>query len=46
MWPCVFGVFCVAAVMNQTAIALFRRVQADTETDLQRERSPELKSRR
>ena len=37
MWPWVFGVFCVAAVVDQVAIALFRRAQAATEPDLHQE---------
>jgi hypothetical protein len=40
------GVFSVTAVVNQIAIALFRRAQAATEPDLQQEPSPELQSGR
>ena len=46
IWPWVFGVFSVAAVVNQVAIALFRRAQAATEPDLHQEPSPELQSGR
>jgi hypothetical protein len=46
MWPWVFGAFSVAAVVNQSAIALFRRAQADTKPDLHQEPSPELQSGR
>jgi hypothetical protein len=46
MWPWVFGVFSVVAVVNQSAIALFRRAQAATEPDLHQEPSPELQSGR
>jgi hypothetical protein len=38
MWPWVFGVFSVAAVVNQSAIALFRRAQAASEPDLHQSR--------
>jgi hypothetical protein len=34
MWAWVIGVFSGAAVVNQSAIALFRRAQADTEPDV------------
>ena len=34
MWAWVIGVFAVAAVVNQSAIALFRRAQAATEPDV------------
>jgi hypothetical protein len=40
------GVFSVAAVVNQIAIALFRRAQTATEPDLHQEPSPELQSGR
>jgi hypothetical protein len=40
------GVFSVAAVVNQIAIALFRRAQAATQPDLHHEPSPELQSGR
>ena len=42
MWACVIGAFCVAAVVNQGAIALFRRAQAVTEPDPHQQSSPEL----
>jgi hypothetical protein len=41
MWACVIGVFCVAAVVNQGAIALFRRAQAVTESNPRQRSSPE-----
>jgi hypothetical protein len=41
MWACVIGVFCVAAVVNQGAIAVFRRAQAVTEPDPHQQSSPE-----
>ena len=41
----VFGVFCVAAVVDQSAVALYRRTGA-TEPDLHQEPSPELQSGR
>jgi hypothetical protein len=40
------GAFSVAAVVNQIAIALFRRAQAATEPDLHQEPSSELQSGR
>ena len=40
------GVFSVAAVVDQVAVALFRRAQAATEPDLHQEPSPELHSGR
>ena len=46
MWAWAIGVFSVAAVVNQIAIALFRRAQAATEPDLHQEPSPELQSGR
>jgi hypothetical protein len=42
MGACVIGAFCVTAVVNQGAIALFRRAQAVTETDPHQQSSPEL----
>ena len=41
MWAWAVGVFSVAAVVNQSAIALFRRAQADTEPDLHQGRQPD-----
>lgn len=46
MWAWTVGAFSVAAVVNQGAIALFRRAQAATEADLHQESSPELQSSR
>ena len=46
MWAWAIGVFSVAAVVNQIAIALFRRAQAATEPELHHEPSPELQSGR
>jgi hypothetical protein len=40
------GVFSVAGVVNQIAIALFRRAQAATEPDLHQQPSSELQSGR
>jgi hypothetical protein len=40
MWACVVGAFCVAAVVNQGAIAVFRRAQAVTEPDPHQQSSP------
>jgi len=40
------GAFSVAAVVNQIAIALFRRAQAATAPDLHQQPSPELQSGR
>jgi hypothetical protein len=40
MWAWAIGVFSVAAVVNQIAIALFRRAQAATEPDLHQSRHP------
>ena len=40
MWAWAVGVFSVAAVVNQSAIALFRRAQAVTEADLHQDRHP------
>ena len=45
MWAWAFGVFSVVAVVNQSAIALYRRTGA-TEPDLHQEPSPELQSGR
>jgi hypothetical protein len=42
MGACVIAAFCVAAVVNQGAIALFRRAQAVTEPDSHQQSSPEL----
>jgi hypothetical protein len=42
MWAWAIGVFSVAAVVNQIAIALFRRAQAATELDLHQQWSLEL----
>jgi hypothetical protein len=38
MWA--IGVFAVAAVVNQSAIAVFRRAQAGTELDVHQSRHP------
>jgi hypothetical protein len=38
MWAWVIGAFAVVAVVNQSAIALFRRAQADTEPDIHQSR--------
>ena len=46
MWAWAIGVFSVAAMVNQIAIALCRRAQAATEPDLHQERSPEMQSGR
>ena len=46
MWAWAIGVFSVAAVVNQIAIALFRRAQAATEPDLHQQPSSELQSGR
>jgi hypothetical protein len=42
MWACVIGAFCVAAVVNQGAIVLFRRAQVVTKPDPHQQSSPEL----
>ena len=42
MGACVIGAFCVAAVVNQGAIAMFRRAQAVTGPDPHQQSSPEL----
>jgi len=46
MWAWAIGVFSVAAVVNQIAIALCRRAQAATEPDLHQQPSPALQSGR
>ena len=46
MWAWATGALSVAAVVNQSAIALCRRAQSATEPDLHRQWSPELHSRR
>jgi len=46
MWAWAIGVFALAAVVNQIAIALFRRAQAATEPELHHEPPPELQSGR
>jgi hypothetical protein len=40
MWAWAIGMFAVAAVVNQSAIALFRRAQADTEPGVHLSRPP------
>jgi len=46
MWAWAIGVFSVAAVVNQIAIALCWRAQGATEPDLHQQPSPALQSGR
>jgi hypothetical protein len=46
MWAWAIGAFSVAAVVNQSVIALFRRAQADTPNPDLTRAAPELRSGR